>query len=926
MVSVPGPAVVLAGAGTGKTRVIACRIAYLLASDPDLQPSNVLALTFSRRAAEEMRIRMEPLLKRSSEDLGIFTFHGFCHWFLQDHAAESGLPARFRLLDQTETWVFFRTLLPDLHLKHHWNLADPTGCIDGFLRFISRAKDELVSPADALCHAKQLAAPQARARAEEVARVYRKYQETMGKAGQLDFGDLVVRTLRILRERPTLQGRLRRQYRAILVDEFQDTNVAQIALLKLLAGPGNRLCVVGDDDQAIYRFRGASFASFLLLKEAYPHLTTFRLTQNYRSSPQILNVAERLIHHNDPDRYDPGKRLWTELPAQAPVEVLVCRDPEQEAHEAAVLIQRLWKSQPAAGRSFARIAVFYRAHSHRDRLVRLLAERKIPFSVRGGFNLFERPEIRDLMAFLQVLRNGSDSFALFRLMSHPALGIPPEELLRMSRWARDKELSMGCFLEQDPPEAALSEAARKGLALLRSDCARARVFAARDLEELVHDIAERSFLRAVFCKMPQQTVDPLKALGRFLSLIGRYRMNDPERADLSSFLWYLDSVIRAGARDLGDEEEESVEDQVQLMTVHQAKGLEFDWAILIGMAQGQFPGCNRREAIPFPVDLMKEPLPQGDYHLQEERRLCYVACTRARRGLMILTQDRSHHRPSVFVQEMLEELSPAVIRQRPAREAVVAPQNGPVSPPHAWPISERFSFTQLEAYRYCPFKYLYAYVYRIPVRSTPPMLFGIDLHDALKWFYQRILEGKAPPLPQLRDYFRRLHRPLRYGEAHEDAEYLRMGVDLLSSFYKRGKTAWAAPLFVERPFTLQLEEVSIHGVIDRVDPLPGGGVRILDYKSGKPKEKAPFDDQLQLWLYALAAQEVWGLEARQVSFYYLRNNQELSFETTPAVLERARARILAAAREIRMGRFEPTPSAARCGRCDFRNLCPASKA
>jgi len=977
--------VVLAGAGTGKTRVIACRLAALLESDPQLKPDQILALTFSRRAAQEMRERIGPLLPgHSPDDLGIFTFHGFCHRFLQDHAVESGLPARFRLLDQTEAWVFFRALLPHLNLSYHWNLADPTGCIDGFLRFISRAKDELVSPGDVLRHARGLPDPQERARLEEVARVYQKYQEALAGASQLDFGDLVVQTVRILRERPAVLERLRAQYPAILVDEFQDTNVAQIALLKLLAGPGTNLCVVGDDDQAIYRFRGASFASFLLLKEAYPDLVSVRLTQNYRSNPQILGAAGRLIRHNGPDRYDPEKQLWTALPARDPVQVNVCRDEDHEAGKAVEWIRRLWESQPLADRSFSRIAVLYRAHAHRERLMRLLEEKGIPFTVRGGYDLLGRSEIRDVAAFLQVLQDPSDSIALFRLMSHPALGILPEDLLKISRWVRERNLPLERFLEPPAEGPLLSEETRRGLAALRSDLARARKTAIQDLEDLVHQIAERSFLRVLFLKEGPAAADPLKALGRFLRLTARFRSNHPEPGDLSSFLDYLDSLIRAGANDLGDEQEEAPGDRVQLMTVHQAKGLEFDWVILIGMTQGQFPGRSRQEQIPFPVELMKESLPQGDYHLQEERRLCYVACTRARQGLVLLTQERSRHRRSVFVQEMLAEPDPSVIRESEAegeslpsdgkgaagavfsgayeRELleladrlralspkdeegygrlvqrmtelaallrgesarILAPHQPPGGKP--WPVAERFSYTQLQTYRACPLKYLYAYIYRIPIRSTPQMLLGTDLHDALEWLYQRVIQGAVPPLPEFLEFFRQLHRPRRYGDPREDAEYLRLGAEWLSAFYEKQQGNWIPPLFVEKEFTLLLEGVAIHGFMDRVDPLPDGGVRILDYKSGKPKEKATLEEQLQLWLYALAAQEVLHLEPRQVSFYYLRKNLELSFDRAPGLLEQTRERVLGTAREILSGRFTPTPSPHLCGRCDFRNLCPASMA
>lgn len=976
-----GPLFVLAGAGTGKTRVICSRIAHLL--HRGFSASEILALTFSRKAAQEMLERVERLHGTYADELGIFTFHGFCHRFLQDHAVELSLPARFRLLDQTEQWVFFREILPELKLRHHWSIADPTGCIEGFLRFISRAKDELVTPEEYLERVRAGQDPEERGRGEEIARVYRIYQQRMEEAGNLDFGDLIVRTLQAFRRRPSLLEEIRRRYRAILVDEFQDTNVAQIELLKGMAGPGKGLCVVGDDDQAIYRFRGASFASFLLMKQRFPQVRTVRLTRNYRSSPGILSSAGRLIRCNEPDRYDPEKRLWTEEPQGTPVEVVVCGGDRQEAEEAARVIRRIHQDQPAGQRRWDRIAVLYRAHAHRDRLVELLRQEGVPFTVRGGSFLFDQPEIRDLVAYLQVLQDPSDSIALFRLLSHPLWGIPGGDLMTLGRHARDSKVPLIDGL-RSASGLGLEEGTKESVSRLLEELDRLRGEAAGcGVEEGVMKVAEETFLRSVFRLPPGAAGDPVVSLGRFLRLTYRYARNHPDRRDLASFLWYLDSLAKAPGNDSSDEDDPAA-DAVRLMTVHQAKGLEFDWVIVLGLTQGRFPGRNRPEAVPFPVELMKESLPSGDYHLQEERRLCYVACTRARRGLTLLTQDRKRLRPSTFIREILQGAPEGEVRQRvlepvadpavedlpaqaperfslaPEREALelfarirrLPPEDKhgfaqalerlgllaravlarsravPLAPALAGRliVADRLSFTQLETYRYCPMKYLYGYVYRLPARPTPAMTLGTDLHECLERFFQEVMRGRVPSLEELTAGFLRFHQRNRYGEPYQDEEYRRMGTDLLTRFYQKQEGAFRAPLFVERPFLLHLGEVSLQGVVDRVDPLPGGGVEVLDYKSGKPKTEADLGGQLQLLVYALAAREVFGLDPRRVSFYYLQDNSTLSFEPGPEQLEQARATVLEIAGEIRSSDFSPTPSPMKCRRCDFRGLCPASVA
>lgn len=950
--------------------------------------------------------RVEGLLGTYADRLEISTFHGFCNRFLGFHAVELGLPARFRLLDQTEAWVFFRTLLSELELTVHWNVADPTGCIEGFLRFISRAKDELVTPEAYAAYAATLEDPAQRRAAREVARVYRVYQRRMRAAGQLDFGDLVVETLRALRTRPRMLQALQAQYRAILVDEFQDTNVAQIELLKTLSATGEGLCVVGDDDQAIYRFRGASFASFLLMKEAFPQVRTLRLSQNYRSAGRILGAAERLIRHNEPDRYDPQKRLWTKNPAGPPVEVLVVRDADQEAWEALALIRRLYQSQPEKERSYGRIAVLYRAHAHRDRLVELLRSSEIPFVVRGGTALFEEASIKDLVAFLQLLQEPDRPVELLRLLAHPLWGIPTEELMALSRHARQRQVPLWEVL-RSRRELPLGRETGKAVLDFVEQLLHLRQEAVRSpILRLVERIAEESFFRTIFRlpasleggrlpKLTSEAVDPWLCLTRFLRFVHRYSQAHPGAQDLSSFLWYLDSVLQAGAREQIVEEEEEQEEpgRLRLMTVHQAKGLEFDWVVLLSLVANRFPSRSRPEPIPFPVELMKERLPQGDYHLQEERRLCYVACTRARLGLYLFTQDRAHHRSSLFVREILEGAAPQEVRQQTLQPQAMAGEKAGESllvqspplilrgssdfesltaertamallariralepadeagftrlarrltqvagslrgrrrrlsefPALRIPVQEKFSYTQLETYRYCPLKYLYAYIFRIPIKTTPEMAFGIDLHELLEQLYLQVMKGRTPSLTRLLALFEKLQLPGRYGEPAQEQSYRRLGKEILTAFYRAQGERFQVPLAIEKPFALKMGAIRIQGVVDRIDPLEGGGVEVIDYKSGAPKERAGVEDQLQIRLYALACRDVFELTPKRVSFYYLRNNQRLSFEQELEGLDETRERILELTDKIRSGDFHPTPSRIKCRRCDFKALCPASAA
>ncbi len=986
-----GPLLIIAGAGTGKTRVIAHRIAYLLQTKKDLKAENILALAFSRKSAAEMLERVENLLGgKLSGDLEIATFHGFCHRFLQDYAMETGLPSRFQLLDKIESWIFFRRLLPELKLSLHWNPANPADCIDGFLRFIGRAKDELVSPEEYTDYAGKVTDPQQRAKAAEVERAYRVYQRQMLSSGCLDFGDLIVRTHQVLRGKPFLLEQLKAKYRYVLVDEFQDTNVAQIALLNLLAGPEGNICVVGDDDQAIYRFRGASFASFLLMKDVFPRVRTIRLTRNYRATKNILSVSNRLIGYNGSDRYDPDKFLTTENPAGSPVEVIVTHDDRHEAQLVTKTILQLYKALPEDQRRFDRFAILYRAHVHRTKLVEALREAQVPFTVQGGVFLFDSLEIKELLSFLRVVNDPDDSVELFRVLSHPLWDIPLDDLVSLSKAAKGKKISLYEVLTE-PGNLGVSDRTKDALDRFLHELLAFRKKAARfGVGDLIPAVAEESSLKVLFRLPLDGLQDPLVSLGRFLRLVYRYLQAHPKELDLGAFLKYLDDYLDAGGGNFVDAEDEdfSRADRVRLMSVHQAKGLEFDFVFLPALVQGRFPTRIRPEPISFPVELMKERLPGGDYHLQEERRLCYVACTRAKQKLFVLTRDRAYHRPSSFVREMLEVKEADGIIRRDAESFKGASGDAPgeagvlersphaaslfsekeilrlvqevrklgkedkesfdaivlkinqlvssvwgdngrkhlLSPEQKFPPQEKLSFTQLETFKYCPLKYRFAYTYHIPIKPPPYMTFGVDIHACLEGFFKQVMNGHIPPLQELLDTFKRCYTQGRYGDTAQEQEYQRRGVEMLTVFYKKHEGAFPVPLYLERPFLLPLGNASIKGVMDRIDPLPDGGVEILDYKTGKPKEKATEEEQLQLRLYALAVKEVFGLEPKRISFYYLQTNEKLCFPQKEEVLVSTKQKLRELVDAVRFSDFSPTPDIRKCQRCEFKNLCPASMA
>lgn len=981
--TVGGPILIVAGAGTGKTRVVTHRLAHLI-DHYSLSPSEVLAVTFSRKAASEMLNRVESLIEEHKDEMWVMTFHSFCHRLLRDWGFQIGLPSKFRLLDRIEQWIFFKKILGDLNLKYHFKISDPMNYIYGFLRFISRAKDELLFPDEFAAYAKRIEDENERRRQMEIARVYRVYQQKMEEHGCLDFGDLMLKAIRLFNSHPDLLDKYRRQFRHILVDEFQDTNIAQIELVTLLTNEERNICVVGDDDQGIYRFRGASYASFLKFKEKFPDARSFRLTQNYRSTKKILEVAGRLIKHNDPDRYDPNKELWTQSSPGADVELINVSSYDQEARMVVNKIKSIYASLPEKERSYSDFAILYRAHSHRNEILKRLISNKIPHVVIGGLSLFEQDEIKDVISYLRVLDDPKDSLSLFRVCSIPYYEIDLAEIVKLNTFAKDAEIPLFDALGKLDQIDISEDAKAKLLALKQSLIKLIHAAQKGELNEIIYKLFDetRYLLNLASNLMADNEVKILN-MARFQRFVNSYS-EEHEEHSLTSFLEYLNSYIEAGGS-LGDDEIVEGAEGVQLMTIHQAKGLEFEYVFIIGLVQNRFPTRRRPEQIYFPEELMKEKLPTGDYHTQEERRLCYVSMTRAMERLHLSFIDKPHQKASKFIVEIMRPKDKAtlmvdagelkedlideldiglaasdVIRLKhqqklsaiisaflksPSKEGI--PKCLKKLETELYKISEdtarlaaptflgtttitipkvlRLSYTQVDNYKTCPLKYKFAYIYNIPGKPSAARQFGTDIHSVLKEFNTRCKEGIIMTLDELLDAFERHWTPLGYPDKIQRGSYKLEGGRILREFYKKYEGSFKAPLYVEEEFLFKIDGHGLKGFIDRIDQLPDGTVEIIDYKTGKPKENSAFNTkEIQLDIYAMAAEEVLKLNPSKLSLYYLKTNEIVSKVRNQDDMIAVRGLIEEVIKNIVDKNFEPKPGFV-CNWCDYPIVCPAYK-
>jgi DNA helicase II / ATP-dependent DNA helicase PcrA len=648
-----GPLLVVAGAGTGKTRTLTSRFGWLV--EQGIPADSILALTFSSPAAAEMRERLEALLESPYEELHVSTFHAFCVRLLQDEALEAGVDPFFSPVTPADRLALLLERIDELTLRHHEIRGNPAPLLASFVSRIDRLKDEMVSAEEMVAWADALPddgdAPYARAcREREFARLYGDHDRLLAERGALDFGDLIVRSFRLLHERPHVRERVARRFRHVLVDEYQDTNLAQGMLLRLLVEDQRQVTVVGDDDQAIYRFRGASQKNLLDFGREYPDAETIRLERNFRSGRRILDAAAAVVAPIEA-RFE--KKLTGASGGR--VRFWRCRSERAQAQAVAAEAERL----VADGVPPEEICVLVRSVKAEGAVVAsALEERAIPFRTCGAAAYFQRAEVRDVLAWLRALADPNDSGAVVRALSRPPIELRSVDVARLTQLARRRKLDMPSAVAAALEGPQLSEEGRdRARAFLRLYRSASTAFEDRRPDAFVMRLIERIGLRRqqVFATHAD-TVERLRNIAKLPQLATAYMRREP-LATARDFARYLAAVAESGLR-----EEEAVgqptASAVPIMTMHASKGLEFDHVFVLGLSASSMPGPYRPPAGGVPDELVKERLDQGvgrETHEAELRRLLHVAMTRARKSLVLAWSEAAAPggtpRPSPFYEE-----------------------------------------------------------------------------------------------------------------------------------------------------------------------------------------------------------------------------------------------------------------------------------
>jgi len=648
-----GPLLVVAGAGTGKTRVLTRRFAWLV--EQGTPADGILALTFSTPAAAEMRERLETLLEAPYEELNVSTFHSFCLKLLRDEALEACVDPFLSPVTPADRLALLLDRIGDLSLRHHEIRGNPAPLLASFVSRIDRLKDELISADELRAWAEKLPASTDAERAHtrrerEFARLYADHDRLLEERGALDFGDLIVRAFKLLHERPHVRERTARRFQHVLVDEYQDTNFAQGMLLRLLVEDHANVTVVGDDDQAIYRFRGASQKNLLEFERELPDVTTVKLERNFRSGRRILDAAAAVVA---PIEARVEKKLTGASGGR--VRFWSCTSERAQAQAVAAEAERLIDGGVAP----EEIGVLVRSVKSEGAVVAAaLEERAIPFRTLGAAAYFQRAEVRDVLAWLRALADPGDSGAVVRALSRPPIELRSVDVARLTQLARRRKLDMPSAVAAALEGPQLSEEGRdRARAFLRLYRSASTAFEDRRPDAFVMRLIERIGLRRqqVFATHAD-TVERLRNIAKLPEVATAYMRREPQ-ATAREFARYLAAVAESGLR-----EDEAVEQPtasaVPVMTMHAAKGLEFDHVFVLGLSAGAMPGPFRAPNGDVPDELLKERLEVGSpraEHEAEMRRLLHVAMTRARKGLVLAWAQAgapgTTPRPSPFYEE-----------------------------------------------------------------------------------------------------------------------------------------------------------------------------------------------------------------------------------------------------------------------------------
>lgn len=817
-----GPLLIIAGAGTGKTTVITQRILHII-EKKWATPAEILALTFTEKAAGEMEERIDISMPYGYEEIWTSTFHSFCDRVLRQEGQYIGLDINYTLMTQAQAYIFVRQHLFDFSLDIFRPHGNPTSFIGDLLKHFSRLQDEDVSVEEYISFAKILSRETDEEKelfdqTKELATVYKEYTELKIKESKFDFGDLIIQTLRLFREKKNVLKKYKERFKYVLVDEFQDTNYTQNVLVHYLAlgkDPKDatkkersacNLTVVGDDDQAIYKFRGAAISNILQFNKIYPEAKKVVLLENYRSRQEILDASYSLITHNNPYRLEETEGISKKLLSKAildntevdPVKLLVAATASTETDLVAKQILALTGNvdritegggqiYDAKGQSsfvkvseekefkFSDIAILVRANSHSDEFVKTFRYWGIPYKFGGSRGLYSRPEVAVLISFLKILVDYTHNISIFNILGMKTWGLEPREIVDLLKYSKGQKIStfetleelFGVKIGSDKfdtryDEAELSkilsidsiESIKELLKILHN--AMKMVVENRSVGEILFMFFKQSgYLEELLSEETLENEFKVQNISRYFELLKEYEQNNTQ-SNVYEYVGYLEYSMEIGESPSVDADMLSDYDAVNIQTIHGAKGLEFPVVFMVNLVSDRFPTRNRTDRIPIPDGLIKEVLAEVDSrqeHIQEERRLFYVGATRAKERLYLSAANyysggKRRKKPSIFLNEVLDRDITDQFNDVVETVDMDWLSKQFVGDEDVLDVKKLninnsvFSYSQLRLYERCPREYKYRYVLKIPTSPNHSLSFGSSIHNTLRLVFEQVKRSK----------------------------------------------------------------------------------------------------------------------------------------------------------------------------------------
>lgn len=918
--TINGPLLVVAGAGTGKTRVIVERVAELI--NRGIDPGSILALTFTEKAAGEMLDRVNAGKTGVTLDTTIATFNRFGNSLLESYGGEYGL-GRLRLLGDTGQLVFLREHLDELELDYFTPVSNPDGQLQLLADYVSLLKQQLLTPEHYATFAQKLPSKDAaekleRKKHQELGHFFATYLKLCRREQVIDYDDQIYLTIEMLEARPNLLKNLRERFRYILVDEFQDTNPMQSKLVDLLAGTSENIMVVGDDDQSIYGWRGATLANILNFKKRYPKAAEITLIENYRSTQAILDSAYRLIQFNNPHRLEVINTIDKRLHGQHNGPALQLQHFANYDGELSWIAQDI-RRRLDAGQAAGTIAVLARRNTGVEMIHEALELYDIAHSVAGLNNdMYAQPGVRQLIEGLKCIADPTDAVALFHVLSGPLFDLDIAELATLAGQARRSHQSLAKVIE-DGASMEIQQALSRIVAWRQAAREQAVVYVAYSL------MNDSGWMQRLYTASDDAAVvAEVRAFDKFFRTLKEF-----ERvAGAASVQQYVVNlpVLQAAGSQFDDGTLDIADNQINVLSVHRAKGLEWQTIYIMDCTEGSFPLQAFGGKLQLPVELQANPS-AADEHLAEERRLMYVAVTRARQDVILTYADRhgsrAQRKPSRFLAELLghEPTGSAIEEAAQTNLDLFAPRqasNGVALPAKMYHDQRlHLNVSEIETWLHCPQDFYYRYVLSMPLPPAPQLAYGSLIHSVIEQVHEGRRKHTIPSLEQLTDEVAHNLPQTGYASKQSRERAHAQALQTVKAVYQRFLKD-TLPLETEWPFTLELPELplTITGKIDAIYDTPEG-VEIRDFKTGMsvqtPEQaKSRVSGSQQLTLYALAWHQLRGQLPDKLTLDFVETGQISSVKKRQQSLDTLEAKLTIMVEQLLAGQYPAGRDHSRC--------------